>query len=164
MKQVIFTGGAQLTRHGGRSAHGTPGSYPGCPRSWALFPPYRIAPCPATARAVDVADPVRRSRAGLPHLHVQGLQPSPRRRPPRSSTGARKIGLPSPSPTSRQKIWPGSESSHPHSTRDRRDGPVALEVAQLTPYKGRRVKVLARRRRDLLDDLGRTGLIHAHCW
>lgn len=41
---------------------------------------------------------------------------------------------------------------------------VALEVAQVTPYKGRRLKVLARRRRDLLDDLCRTGLIHAHHW
>ena len=41
---------------------------------------------------------------------------------------------------------------------------VVLEVAQVTPYKGRRLKVLARRRRDLLDDLGRTGLIHAHHW
>jgi hypothetical protein len=41
---------------------------------------------------------------------------------------------------------------------------VALEVAQVTPYKARRLKVLARRRRDLLDDLCRTGLIHAHHW
>jgi hypothetical protein len=41
---------------------------------------------------------------------------------------------------------------------------VALEVAQVTPYKGRRLKVLARRRRDLPDDLGHTRLIHAHRW
>jgi len=41
---------------------------------------------------------------------------------------------------------------------------VTLEVAQVTPYKGRRLKILARRRRDLLDDLRRTGLIDAHHW
>ena len=41
---------------------------------------------------------------------------------------------------------------------------VAFDVAQATPYKRRRLRILARQRRDLLDDLCRTGLILAHHW
>ncbi|MBK8870762.1 MAG: hypothetical protein IPN19_06865 [Elusimicrobia bacterium] len=39
---------------------------------------------------------------------------------------------------------------------------VVLEVARVRPYKRRRLKVLARERRDLLEKLDRTGLILAH--
>ena len=39
---------------------------------------------------------------------------------------------------------------------------IAIEVAKVKPYKRRRLKVLARERRDLLDALERTGLIAAH--
>jgi hypothetical protein len=41
---------------------------------------------------------------------------------------------------------------------------VALEVAEVTPYKKKRLKVLARERRDLLHKLDDTGLIMAHYW
>ncbi len=41
---------------------------------------------------------------------------------------------------------------------------VAFDVAQTTPYKRRRLRILAHQRRDLLDDLCRTGLILAHHW
>jgi len=41
---------------------------------------------------------------------------------------------------------------------------IVLEVAKVKPYKKRRLQVLARERRDLLDDLERTGLIYAHQW
>ena len=39
---------------------------------------------------------------------------------------------------------------------------IVLEVAQVKPYKKRRLKVLAQKRRDLLYKLEETGLIHAH--
>ena len=39
---------------------------------------------------------------------------------------------------------------------------IVLEVAKVKPYKKRRLKVLARERRDLLEKLGETGLIFAH--
>ncbi|MCP3883535.1 MAG: hypothetical protein GY701_34810 [Sulfitobacter sp.] len=39
---------------------------------------------------------------------------------------------------------------------------IVIEVAKVKPYKRRRLKVLARQRRDLLDALERTGLIAAH--
>ena len=39
---------------------------------------------------------------------------------------------------------------------------IVIEVAKVKPYKRRRLKVLARQRRDLLDVLERTGLIAAH--
>jgi hypothetical protein len=39
---------------------------------------------------------------------------------------------------------------------------IVLEVAKVKPYKKRRLKVLARERRDLLDKLNKTGLILAH--
>jgi adenosylmethionine-8-amino-7-oxononanoate aminotransferase len=39
---------------------------------------------------------------------------------------------------------------------------IVLEVAQVRPYKKRRLKVLARERRDLLEQLRQTGLIFAH--
>ncbi len=39
---------------------------------------------------------------------------------------------------------------------------IVLEVAKVKPYKKRRLKVLARERRDLLDKLDKTGLILAH--
>jgi hypothetical protein len=38
---------------------------------------------------------------------------------------------------------------------------IVIEVAKVKPYKRRRLKVLARQRRDLLDALERTGLIFA---
>jgi hypothetical protein len=41
---------------------------------------------------------------------------------------------------------------------------IVLEVAKVKPYKKRRLQVLARERRNLLDDLERTGLIYAHHW
>lgn len=41
---------------------------------------------------------------------------------------------------------------------------VVLEVAKVRPYKRRRLKVLARERRDLLKKLDETGLILAHHW
>ena len=41
---------------------------------------------------------------------------------------------------------------------------VVLEVAKVKPYKKKRLQVLAGERRDLLDDLERTGLISAHHW
>jgi len=41
---------------------------------------------------------------------------------------------------------------------------VVLEVAQVKPYKRRRLKVLARQRRDLIRKLDETGLIMAHHW
>ncbi len=39
---------------------------------------------------------------------------------------------------------------------------IVLEVAKVKPYKKRRLKVLAKERRDLLDKLDETGLILAH--
>lgn len=39
---------------------------------------------------------------------------------------------------------------------------IVLEVAKVNPYKKRRLKVLARERRDLLEQLKETGLIYAH--
>jgi ribosome-binding protein aMBF1 (putative translation factor) len=39
---------------------------------------------------------------------------------------------------------------------------IVIEVAEVKPYKKRRLKVLARERPDLLDALNRTGLIFAH--
>jgi len=39
---------------------------------------------------------------------------------------------------------------------------IVLEVANVKPYKKRRLKVLARERRDLLEKLEETGLILAH--
>ena len=39
---------------------------------------------------------------------------------------------------------------------------IVLEVAKVKPYKKRRLKVLARERRDLLEQLEETGLIYAH--
>jgi hypothetical protein len=41
---------------------------------------------------------------------------------------------------------------------------IELEVAKVKPYKKRRLKVLARERRDLLLKLEETGLIFAHHW
>lgn len=41
---------------------------------------------------------------------------------------------------------------------------IALEVAEVKPYKKRRLKGLARERRDLLEKLDQTGLIMAHHW
>jgi succinylglutamate desuccinylase len=39
---------------------------------------------------------------------------------------------------------------------------IVIEVAEVKPFKRRRLQVLARERRDLLDALERTGLIAAH--
>ena len=39
---------------------------------------------------------------------------------------------------------------------------IVLEVAKVKPYKKKRLKHLARERRDLLDALDKTGLILAH--
>jgi len=39
---------------------------------------------------------------------------------------------------------------------------IVIEVAKVKPYKKRRLKVLARERRDLLEKLEETGLILAH--
>jgi hypothetical protein len=39
---------------------------------------------------------------------------------------------------------------------------IVFEVAQVKPYKKRRLKVLAKERRDLLQKLEETGLILAH--
>ena len=39
---------------------------------------------------------------------------------------------------------------------------IVLEVAKVKPYKKRRLKVLAKERRDLLEQLRETGLIYAH--
>ena len=41
---------------------------------------------------------------------------------------------------------------------------IVLEVAEIKPYKKRRLKELARNRRDLLQKLEDTGLIMAHHW
>ena len=41
---------------------------------------------------------------------------------------------------------------------------IVIEVAKVKPYKKRRLKILARERRDLLHALERTGLIVAHHW
>jgi len=41
---------------------------------------------------------------------------------------------------------------------------LVLDVAEVKPYKKRRLKVLTRERRDLLEALERTGLIHVHPW
>ena len=41
---------------------------------------------------------------------------------------------------------------------------IVLAVAEVKPHKRGRLKVLARDRRDLLEDLERTGLILAHHW
>ena len=41
---------------------------------------------------------------------------------------------------------------------------IVPEVARVKPYKKRRLKVLARERRDLLKKLDETGLIMAHHW
>ena len=41
---------------------------------------------------------------------------------------------------------------------------LVLEIARVKPYKRRRLKVLARTRRDLLKKLEDTGLIYAHHW
>lgn len=39
---------------------------------------------------------------------------------------------------------------------------LVIEVAKVVPHKKRRLKILAIERRDLLEALERTGLIHAH--
>ena len=39
---------------------------------------------------------------------------------------------------------------------------IVIEVTEVKPFKKRRLQVLARERRDLLDALERTGLIAAH--
>ncbi len=39
---------------------------------------------------------------------------------------------------------------------------IVLEIARIKPYKKRRLKMLARERKDLLDKLEETGLILAH--
>ena len=39
---------------------------------------------------------------------------------------------------------------------------IVIEVAKVKPYKKRRLEVLARERRDLLEKLEETGLILAH--
>lgn len=41
---------------------------------------------------------------------------------------------------------------------------IVLEVAQVKPYKKRRLKILAKERKDLLLRLEETGLILAHHW
>lgn len=41
---------------------------------------------------------------------------------------------------------------------------IVLEVARVTPYKRRRIKILARNHRDLLRRLGEAGLVFAHTW
>jgi len=41
---------------------------------------------------------------------------------------------------------------------------IVLEVAEIKPYKKRRLKELARKRRDLLHKLEETGLVLAHRW
>jgi len=41
---------------------------------------------------------------------------------------------------------------------------IVLEVAEIKPYKKKRLKELASRRRDLLNMLEETGLIFAHGW
>ena len=41
---------------------------------------------------------------------------------------------------------------------------IVLEVARVTPYKRRRLKILARNHRDLLRKLGETGLVFARTW
>jgi hypothetical protein len=41
---------------------------------------------------------------------------------------------------------------------------IVLEVAKVKPYRKRRLKVLARERRDLLTKLDETGLIFSHHW
>jgi len=41
---------------------------------------------------------------------------------------------------------------------------IVLEVTKLNPYMKRRLKALARERRDLLEALDRTGRILAHHW
>jgi hypothetical protein len=43
-------------------------------------------------------------------------------------------------------------------------GTIVLEVARVTPYERRRLKILARNHRDLLRKLGETGLVFAHSW
>ena len=39
---------------------------------------------------------------------------------------------------------------------------IVLEVAKVKPYKKKRLKVLAKERRDLLEKLDETGLVFAH--
>jgi hypothetical protein len=39
---------------------------------------------------------------------------------------------------------------------------IVLEVAEIKPYKKRRLKEIARKRKDLLQKLNETGLILAH--
>lgn len=41
---------------------------------------------------------------------------------------------------------------------------IVLEVARVTPYKRRRLKIIARNHRDLLRRLEETGLVFAHTW
>ena len=41
---------------------------------------------------------------------------------------------------------------------------IVLEVARVTPYKRRRLYILARNHRDLLRKLGETGLVFADTW
>jgi hypothetical protein len=41
---------------------------------------------------------------------------------------------------------------------------IVLEVARVTPYKRRRLKIIGRNHRDLLRRLDETGLLFAHTW
>lgn len=41
---------------------------------------------------------------------------------------------------------------------------IVLEVARITPYKRRRIKILASKHRNLLRKLEETGLVFAHSW
>ncbi len=52
--------------------------------------------------------------------------------------------------------------SESENERIRELASIVLEVAKVKPYKKKRLRVLARERRDLLDDLERTGLIFAY--
>jgi hypothetical protein len=58
---------------------------------------------------------------------------------------------------SRLKILASSENLRFAELAD-----IVLEVAKVKPYKKRRLKVLARERRDHLQKLKETGLIYAH--
>jgi hypothetical protein len=41
---------------------------------------------------------------------------------------------------------------------------IVLEVARVTPYKRRRLKILARKHRDILRKLGEAGLVDTYDW
>ena len=65
---------------------------------------------------------------------------------------------------SKKNVTRLKELSESSNRRIAEHAALVLEIARIKPYKKRRLKVLARTRRDLLKKLEDIGLIYAHHW